>query len=102
MSMSKSAAIREAASYVSIGGGGTSWRVYGPYRYDQPTGPSTEISCDSYRKARACAATKKAAIALHLMGRLTPEAKMEIECAAYGTFPAITQTRRLVEIGLKA
>lgn len=101
MAMSKRAALAEAATCVSISGSGTSWRVYSPYRNEDPSGPSTEISCDSYRKAQVIAAKKKAQIALFLMGRWTAEGEYQIEYAANGAWPATTTTRELLDIGLK-
>ena len=68
MSMSKSAAIREAAKHVSVHGQRTSWQIIGPYRDNELSGPSTEVTADSWFKARNRAAVWKARIALILMG----------------------------------
>lgn len=102
MAMSKTAAIREASTHVSISGRGTSWHVYGPHRSAEPRGPSTELTADSYRKAQITAAAWKARVALGLMGRLTVDADYAVDYAAHGAWPATTDVRGLVEIGLKA
>lgn len=79
MTMSKTAAIREAAEHVSIWGKGTSWTVCGPYRYADLRGPSTEVSADSYAKAAWVRTKWRARIALTLMGQLTDDADWIIE-----------------------
>lgn len=99
MTMSKTAAIRTASQSVSISGRKTSWTVYGPYHDDQPSGPSTEISADSYNKAVAIAACKKARIALALMGRLNDDTKTAVEWAHYN---GDNDMRSLVNAGLVA
>jgi hypothetical protein len=68
MALSKTAAIREARTCVSIDGRGTSWNVYGPYRNSDLSGPSTSLSAASYEQARRMRATWVADIALTLMG----------------------------------
>lgn len=102
MSMSKTAAIREASKYCSISGRGTSWTVYGPYRSSQPDGPSTESNADSYTKALLIRSAWRARIALHFMGRLDEDTKFAVEEAAYGGSQPMTRTRDLVDAALKA
>ena len=96
---SKSVAIRQASTYVSISGRGTSWTIYAPYRDTEPDGPRTEISCDSFWKAKAQAAAIKAHIALALMARHTDDADTAIEWAHYN---GDNDTRSLVDAGLAA
>lgn len=79
--MSKTAAIREATGYVSIAGSGTSYHIYGPYRCDNPRGPSTEATADSYSKALRIRTAWRAQIALAMMGRLNDDIGYDIEDA---------------------
>lgn len=93
--LSKTAALREAASAVSIHGSGSSWIIIHPY--DEIDGPCAETSADSYWAARAKSARIKAVLALSLMGRLTDRA----DCAIYSEMD-VKSTAGLVEIGLRA
>lgn len=93
--LSKTAALREASTAVSIHGRGTSWTIICPH--DKIDGPSTELRADSYALARAKAARAKASIALTLMGQWSDRA----DEAMYNA-DDVRDTRALVEIGLKA
>ena len=77
--MTQKAAIALARTHVSIGGSGTSWTIYSPYDSRDPSGPSTESHADSYLKARLKATSRKAGIALALLGRLDDESSFEVE-----------------------
>lgn len=92
--LSKTAAIREASSAVSIHGRGTSWTIICPH--GEIDGPSTELHACSYSEARAKAACAKASLAMQLMGLRTLDTDAEIYCSDD------TDTRRLVAAGLKA
>ena len=93
--MSKTAALYVASRAVSNPiGKHTSWVVVGPYDYNDPDGPYTEVGADDYFKARECAARWKAKIALSLMGELTDHAEYMIEDADGGT------VAQLLAIGL--
>jgi len=80
---SKTAAIREASGYCAIAGQRTSWHIYGPYRYSDPHGPSTEMTADSYAKAVAIRTAWRARIALALMGRLTEDTACKVDEARH-------------------
>ena len=95
--MNKITAIKSASACVSIHGSKTSWTVYAPYYDDNIQGPSGEINADSYRKARAIAAAKKAHIALALMDELNDETKMAVEWAYYN---GCNNTADLVAVAL--
>lgn len=77
MSMSKSAAIREAAKHVSVHGQRTSWQIIGPNRDDELSGPTTKLTADSWFKARGIAAIWKARLALRLMGYVDAPGKYD-------------------------
>ena len=67
--LSKSAALREAGSYVSRPvGRRTSWTLYSPFRLDDLHGPSTEHHYSSYARACSARTAQIAEIALALMG----------------------------------
>jgi hypothetical protein len=66
--ISKTQAIKTARRAVSICGRGNSWRIYGPYRVNDLTGPSTERSADSYWSALRKRRLWVAEIAAELMG----------------------------------
>lgn len=95
MTMSKTAALREAAQAVHIHGRGTSWTITSPY--DKISGPVTETHATSYFEARAKAARIKASLTLSLMGKLTEHADASIYCEM-----DVKDTAGLVEIGLRA
>ena len=80
--LSKTAAIKESKGSVSIYGARTSWTIVGPYRDNEPGGPTTESRADSYPKARLIATTWRARVALALMGKLDHEAAYAIDVAA--------------------
>ena len=84
--MNKTAALRAAGQYVSVVGRGTSWTTITPWRFTEPTGPSTETHSDSYANARIIARTATARIALHFMGLASQENIESIEYAAYSGF----------------
>jgi len=46
----------------------SSYILYGPYHDDDPTGPTTELNCDSYRKALQRRTEWVASIVLNLLG----------------------------------
>ena len=77
--LSKTAAIRESAKAISISGRGTSWQVYGPYKFTNPSGPSTTINADSYTKARRIATQWRAKVALVMMGVWCEEVMLAVE-----------------------
>ncbi len=77
--LSKTAAIRESANVISIGISGTSWQVYGPYKLNNPSGPSTTINADSYTKARRIATQWRAEVALVLMGVWSDDVMFAVE-----------------------
>jgi hypothetical protein len=81
--MNQTAALRAASQHVSVVGRGTSWTIISPWRFAEPTGPSTETHSDSYTKARIIARTAKAVIALHFMGLASQENIESIEYASY-------------------
>lgn len=83
MNMSRTAAIRESAGYVSLWGGKTSWTVSGPWSVLDLSGPSTTAQTDSYTKARRIATVWRAEIVMVLMGTLTRENKDDICHALY-------------------
>lgn len=99
--ISKTAAIREARRAVGqpIRVSSTSYVVYGPYRRNEPSGPSTEHNYDSYTKAALGRAVWVAEVALALMGRLTDDASYAIDCAEYDPY-APHDVASLVAIGL--
>lgn len=101
---SKSSAIRAARSYVGrpIRVSSTSYQVYGPYRASEPNGPSTQHDYDSYPKALAGRTVWVARVALALMGRLTEDAHMAVEWAAYERRGDPLTVESLVEEGLAA
>ncbi len=66
MTITKTAAIRTAASHVRIWGGDTNWTVAGPYA--ELDGPSTEMGVSDYAMAVAVRTRWVARIALDLMG----------------------------------
>ncbi len=66
MTITKTAAIREAASHVHIWGGDTNWTIVGPYA--ELDGPSTEMGVSNYAMAVAVRTRWVARIALDLMG----------------------------------
>ncbi len=96
--MSKTAAIREARSHVSIQGRGTSWLIISPFDSGDLTGPSTSTTATSYFDAQARARAIKARIAITLMGRFDENADYAIYNDGYGPMTL----EDLVEIGLKA
>jgi hypothetical protein len=100
MSLSKTAAIRQSQRTVSIHGRGTSWTIVGPHRYNDPKGPYTEMTADSYTKARTIATTWRARVALALMGKLTDEADCAVNHIAHQG-PTCT-IRQCVDAGLSA
>lgn len=76
---SKTAALAKARTAVSAPiGRGTSWTIYGPYRYADISGPSTEGNDSSYPASAARRARWVARIALALMGRLTDDASAAV------------------------
>jgi hypothetical protein len=79
MTLSKTAAIREARTYVSLPHrrSATDYVVYSPYRHTDPTGPSTEMQADSYPKALGRRTEQVAYIALTLMGIDTTDVWLE-------------------------
>lgn len=83
MTMKKTAALLAASQHVSVVGRGTSWTTITPWRFSDPTGPSTKTHSDSYPKARIIARTANARIALHFMGMATQENIESIEYASY-------------------
>ncbi len=101
MAMSMTRAIRESAGHVSIHGRGTSWIVIGPWRDDEPHGPSTESGADSYAKARLKATAWRARVALGLMGRLTEDSAWAVEVAAHDPYGP-RDVRGLVAAGLQS
>jgi len=71
MSLSKTAAIKAARSYVGHPvGRATSWSVTGPYACADYSGPSTTINVNSYPKAVGVRTRWVAEVALALMDRL--------------------------------
>lgn len=68
--MSKTAAIAEARTYVSMPHrrSATDYIVCAPWNSLNPTGPSTELQASTYQAALSMRAEKVAAIALGLMG----------------------------------
>lgn len=102
MPLSKSAAIREARGYVTIAKSSpTSYHVFGPYRVNDLSGPSTELTVNSRQKAVAEQAAWRAQIALQLMGRLTDAAYSEIERCAHHPYEP-HDLPGLVQAGLDA
>ena len=81
--LSKTAAIRESANAISIIGRGTSWQVFGPYSFDNLSGPSTTINADSYTKARRIATQWRAEVVLELMGLLSDDVMYAVESHDY-------------------
>ena len=79
--MTKTNALKTAATYCSISGRNTSWTVYGPYsvEVDDLRGPYTEHQCDSYAKALRVLTTWRATIALSLLGKLDDDARWALE-----------------------
>jgi hypothetical protein len=100
--MTLMAAIKAARKHVSISGSRASWHVYGPYRSSDPSGPSTEITCDSYTKARTRRTAWRAAIALALMGKLTEETEFEVEQLMYSDPLAPHDLASVVRLAAKA
>jgi len=88
MTMSKTAAIREARTFVGMPTrrSSTDYVVYAPYHSNKPHGPSTELQADSYQKCLARRSSAVASIALHLMGRLDIEADAAIESEIYDCY----------------
>ena len=80
--MNKTDALRRASRAVSIWGRGTSWTISCPWDYADVSGPSTELNCDSYAKARRAAARIRAGIALALMGRYTDDSAYALDMHA--------------------
>jgi hypothetical protein len=99
-SISKTAAIRESAGCVSIHGAGTSWRVIGPYRDSDPSGPYTERTATSYPQARSIATRWRASVVLALMGRLTDDTSYAVECSAADR--GISDLRGILNLALAA
>lgn len=67
--LSKTTALKMAQSVVGMPTGcGTSWQIYGPYRYDNLAGPSTSINATSYPQAMLKRRNWVVTIAGHLMG----------------------------------
>lgn len=102
MTLSLTAALRESARCVSIIRSGSGWTLIGPWDVRRPRGASTESRCSySYSRALVAAAEWRAEVVLSLMGRLTVEARFEVECAANDPYAEHT-TRALVRAGLRA
>lgn len=81
--MSKTAAIRATVGAVSIARSGrTSYHIFGPYRIDQLSGPSTEITADSWWAARLIATRWRVEVALCLMGIDSETALMAVHWAS--------------------
>lgn len=99
--MPRTAAIKAARGYVSHPHrrSRTDYVVYGPYYTDGPDGPSTEMTADSYPKARAMRSRKVATIALHLMGVASMDARAAVHCYDGRDTPTIDA---LVKAGLAA
>lgn len=98
--MSKTAAIRLARGHCALWGRRTSWTVSGPWDSNNPRGPVTEISADSYTKAARMRTVWRACIALAYMGRLTADTSHAVDWAAdYGHDHSLPG---LVEVGLRA
>ena len=85
MALTKTAAIREARTCVSLPKrrSATDYVVYAPYYDHKPSGPSTELQSDSYPKALARRTEKVAHIALALMG--VNAADLYLEAGHHGT-----------------
>ena len=101
MTLSLTAALRESARCVTILRSGFGWTLVGPWDIRRPHGACTESRCYSYSHALLVAATWRAEVVLSLMGRLTAEARFEIECATNDPYAEHT-TRALVRAGLRA
>ena len=56
---------------------------YTPWDYRDPRGPSTEVHHAHYRAAQVSRAMSVAEIALHAMGKWTPERRANIRCSDY-------------------
>lgn len=77
--MSKTAAIQATRNAVAIcKSGRTSFHVYGPYRVDEPEGPTTEMTADSWWAARILATRWRAEVALCLMGVGSEDAVLSV------------------------
>lgn len=76
--LSKTAAIAQATRCVDMWGSGTSWTINGPYHDDDPSGPSTDVTADSYHKARIIRARWTARVAVALMD-LPSDPELDIE-----------------------
>ncbi len=102
--MNKTSAIKEACRDCSITGRGRSWTVWGPYHVDEPRGPSTSRSADSYAKAVRIRAQWRAEIAVALMdltGDERQDAWDEIDFCAHDPYSP-HDVRGLVNAGLRA
>lgn len=77
--MNRTNALALATRAVSLWGRGTDWTVSAPWKSTDIHGPSTEIACDSYPKARQTAARNRARIALALLGQYNDDTCYAVE-----------------------
>ena len=80
--MTKREALKRAGKFVTIVQNGSSWTVCGPRCADDPSGFVGEDSFETFRKAQISAAALKAKIALHFLGKYSPERDFDVEEAA--------------------
>jgi hypothetical protein len=81
MSISKTQAIKQARTYVSmpVRLSSTEYVVYAPWDVENPDGATTDLQARSYSKALALRKTRIARIALVLMDRFNQKANFAIE-----------------------
>lgn len=99
MAMSKTAAIDMATRRVQIQRFGSGWQVIGPYRYSQPSGPTTSVNVDSYEKARTRRAKWAANVAILAMG-LPADSADDIEAYFHGYCGGGNDMRGAVEYAI--
>lgn len=68
MHLSRTAAIKTASRYVTIGAHGRQYVVYHPHSFDNLDGPNTHGNPRDYWQALAARTRMRADLALHLMG----------------------------------
>lgn len=77
--MTLTQALAIASRAVSVWGRGTSWTVSHPWDRNNPTGPSTTYSCNSYAEARHSAARTRARVALALLGQYNHDTEYALQ-----------------------